>query len=162
MRAASFRFLLAWYRQLALLAFLPLLLSCDRGFEYRPVNWQATSEGLGWEKDFGSFSVRVSHLTGLLGFHSVSPEFEITNSAAAPLVLERAELRSDTRTFAGILPGQAAERWRIVAPGTTRNITVFWEFDKPAPEALGKQPSLILLLRVGGQRFPVEITYSLY
>ncbi|HEX4965585.1 MAG TPA: hypothetical protein VF173_32545 [Thermoanaerobaculia bacterium] len=162
MRPVSFWPELTWWRCLAPISLLLLLGGCDPGFDYRPVDWPATSERLVWEKVFDGFSIKISHLSGLLGGLSITPEFEVTNLAALPLVLESAELRSGTRTFAGVLPGKGEAQWRTIEPGASRQIIVLWRLEKSVPQVLGKHPSVKLIFQVGDQRVPVEISYELH
>lgn len=148
-----------WRRLLAPIALLALLGGCDPGFDYRPVDWQPANERPGWQKDFDGFRVRISHLAGLAGSRSVVPEFEVTNLTTTSLVLETAALRAGAREYEGTLPRQGEARWRTVDPGASRHIGVSWQLEAPVLDALGEQPSVTLVFRVGERRVPVEVSY---
>lgn len=140
--------------------FLLLLCACDPGFEYRPVDWPTAKEDFVWEKDFSGFKIKISHLAGFWGSQYVMPEFEVTNLSTLPIFLERAELRLGAKTLDGRLPGFGAKQWRTVAPGTSRRISVIWQFEQPTTEVLGKHPFITLTFHVGEVPVPVNILYA--
>ena len=139
---------------------LLLLLSCDPGFNYQPEGWESQEEGPRWLAQFGDMELATSGILGLQGGSGVIPEFAVTNGAGGPLVLEAAELVTPEGSFTAQLPGRGEATWRTIGPGDTRRIALHWEFDRPAPEVLGREPKIVLEFQISDELRRIEVTYS--
>ena len=72
------------------------------------------------------------------------------------LVLESAELQANGKTYAGKLP-EGEARWRTVEPSSKGYFNVYWQFNAPAPDAIGSEPVLLMTFRVNGDTKSMRI-----
>jgi len=132
--------------------------SCDRGFYYKPVGDPTPSDSYVWSRGFDNFTIEFYPLSGIIGSTATS-EFEVVNHAYEPLMLESAEIRADSRSFAGELT--EGTQSRTVEPGKVQRLYVYWKFGREVTEALGDHPAVLLSFRIGaGQSRRVEIAYQ--
>src|SRR4029077_14730498 len=111
--------------------------ACDRSYAYKPEGWRQQKKGLEWVLVEGDVKVLTWGINEFLANESISPEFEITNQARMPLVIESATLAVGRQAFGARLPGDGALQWRTVPPGSVKRISLNWTFSEPAWKVLG-------------------------
>jgi len=142
-----------------LLSLAVSLLACDNSFRYRPREWQAVNEAV-WSKTIGEVAIEHYGIGGLTGSRGVTPEFVIRNASERTLTVEHVELVTTTgkgdRTR---LPSDAIEP-RVVPPGASTRVTIFWKLPEPAIDRLGANPQIVVDFRLEDERQRLVIVYE--
>ena len=147
-------------RRFGLLALaLVLLPGCDPGFSYRPQSWESQGE-YEWILSFDELEMTTGSVWGLIGDEDLESAFGVNNGTGEVVVLERAELLTHKGTYLAELPGNGDKQWCTVNPGSSRQLSLYWDLKKSTLDVLGEQPSIILHFRLGGKLRRIEVTYS--
>jgi hypothetical protein len=96
----------------------------------------------------------------LLTSEILTSEFEITNQAVTPLVIESAKLSTEVGVFDAKMPGGGALQWRTIPPGSVKRVFLEWPFEKPTWKVLGPNPIIDLRLRRGNRSSVLRVRYS--
>jgi hypothetical protein len=84
----------------------------------------------------------------------------VRNETNLPLILESAQLLTDSGVYLGEFPRGGELKWRTVEAGETARIPVSWQCDGGPMSLLGETPSLVLRFRIGNELRRVEIEYG--
>jgi hypothetical protein len=134
---------------------------CDPGFSYRPQHWQSVRDGATTQfTSFDDVALETDGIFGLIGSRSISPELAIRNNSNYPLIIEGAELITETRRLSGVLPNDDASEPRTVKSGAVDRVAIRWTFSELAIDALGTNPRVELAFRRNDERKRLEITYE--
>lgn len=140
---------------------LAILVGCDPGYRYRPRGWSLVEATVATRSaTIHGITFTTAGIAGLTGSYGIIPEFDIENPTERTLVLERAELQVAGGSHTGRFPSDGAVAWRSVEPRTSRRITISWEFEQPAIDVLGANPTLLIHFRLGDEQDSVTIVYE--
>jgi hypothetical protein len=135
--------------------------ACDPGVRYRPQGWQPIEGNAGrWSTSVRGVTIQQFGIGDLIGARGITAEFEIRNQSNHVVILDSATLIAVEGTQDAELPDHGALDARSVQKAETRRIPIGWSFSKPASEALGESPRIVLTFRFDDEREQLAITYE--
>jgi hypothetical protein len=132
-----------------------MLEACDPGYYRAPVDWPQPNPGV-WVRHFDGFTIRVPHLSGLVGDWWLSPTFEIRDNDL-PVALVSATLFTPSGTY----PGTINHLYGTVPKGGGYLLPSWW-FDREhrLPEVIGDRSYIVLEFLVGPRSVSVRVDYD--
>lgn len=85
----------------------------------------------------------------LIGTKSMTPEPEVENLRSHPLIFEGVTITAGEKTYVGQFGGGNRLDVRTVSVGQTKRLPMYFNFDQPIAEALGRRFRMSISYRVG-------------
>ncbi len=146
--------LLSGVRIVTVVGFSLVLSACDPGFAYTPQGLTRSIDGL-WAADVSGVVLETTGISGLIGSEHVGLELRVTNHGEGTCEVTDADLVVGEKVYGAEFVGGGAPEWRSVAPGLTARISLSWNLDEAAVEALGPGPLVRLKTKNCGAMPPV-------
>jgi|CXWL01.1.fsa_nt_gi hypothetical protein len=138
-----------------------VLAGCSYAVLYEPTVGVRRIGEFRWQLDGPDLRVFVPQLKERLQAEDADLWIEVCNDGGEPIVLESASLLGRQGEVAASLGSSVQSPLGAIEPGTKCTFPLFWQFDDLLTRTLGRETSLELHFRRGGEVFTLVIGYRL-